>query len=158
MYYRIDDRVNITQYLQELDELIVSHTSPPVTVKLRNKLHVLREQMESYIGTKEQEEIDHGRLVEAHQELQRRLAQVSSRLQESTAEPVPDFRRGLYYLRGQAAPLCPHCFEVTGMKLHLNGPSSAFNNVRSEIWNCLQCGCEFRAHGDGNFRVARRRR
>ena len=45
--------MNITLELQQLDDLIVKHTTPPVTAMLRNKLHPLRDQLEAYIIAKE---------------------------------------------------------------------------------------------------------
>ncbi len=47
--------MNITLELQKLDDLIVTHTTPPVTAMLRNKLHPLRDQLEAYITAKEKE-------------------------------------------------------------------------------------------------------
>jgi hypothetical protein len=46
--------MNLTLELQELDDLIVKHTSPPVTTILRNQLHPLWEQMEAYVVEKEE--------------------------------------------------------------------------------------------------------
>ena len=61
--------MNITLELQNLDELIVQHTSPPITTMLRNKLHPLREQMEAYIASKSASEERNAQLTEQNQEL-----------------------------------------------------------------------------------------
>src|SRR5262245_46087810 len=61
--------MNITKELQDLDNLIVEHTKPPVTAILRNKLHPLREQMEAYIDAKEKESSQHAQLAKAHESL-----------------------------------------------------------------------------------------
>ncbi len=50
--------MNITLKLQELDDLTLAHTKPPVTAILRNKLHTLRDQMEAYIVAKERITLD----------------------------------------------------------------------------------------------------
>ncbi len=47
--------MTITLELQELDDLIIKHTAPPVTAILRNKLHPLRDQLEGHIAAKEKE-------------------------------------------------------------------------------------------------------
>ena len=61
--------MNITLELQKLDELIIEHTNPPATTILRNQLHPLREQLEAYVETKEQEAKDASELEARHQQL-----------------------------------------------------------------------------------------
>lgn len=62
--------VNITLQLQILDDLIVENTLPPVTSRLRNQLHPLREQLEAYIEANERMAVDYAKLKTAHVKLE----------------------------------------------------------------------------------------
>jgi hypothetical protein len=46
--------MNILDQLQELDDIIVKNTNPPVTSMLRNKLHLIRDQVEAYVKDSEE--------------------------------------------------------------------------------------------------------
>ena len=61
--------MNITLAFQELDDLIIKHTPLPARVTLRNKLHLLRDQVEAYIDEKEKIQLEHTKLIEKHEAL-----------------------------------------------------------------------------------------
>ena len=77
--------MNITLELQQLDDLIVAHTHPPVTAILRNKLHPLRDQLEAYIAEEQQRtklladtQTEHAALKDSHAKLQAETARRDS--------------------------------------------------------------------------------
>lgn len=70
--------MNITLELQQLDDLIILHTKPPVTAILRNKLHPLREQMEAYIAAEAGRSERAAQVDVANEQLVRTNAQVVS--------------------------------------------------------------------------------
>ena len=150
--------MNITLQLQELDELIMQHTTPPVTATLRNKLHPLREQMEAYINSKENEAQQHAELVAEYAKLQKS--------QQSPLTSVPsdlfEYSRGLYYKANDKIPFCPHCWEADNKKIHLSGPV-AMMDTSVEYWECYTCDHDYCAKLGENFtasqaRPGRRRR
>jgi len=84
--------MNITLALQELDDLIIRHTQPPVTPMLRNKLHPLREQLEAYIAEKEKLATDHAELVKKHQTLQVTQSKKTPEIQVAGKRIIGKFR------------------------------------------------------------------
>jgi hypothetical protein len=107
--------MNITLELQELDELIIKHTAPPITTILRNKLHPLREQMEAYISSKDHESKQHGMLAAEHAALK----DAHAKLQAEHHQPSLKHHRGLYFKIGDPIPFCPHCWESTNKEVSL---------------------------------------
>lgn len=140
--------MNITLELQELDDLIVKHTKPPVTAMLRNKLHPLREQMEAYIGTQSQKAEEHARLIEEHQKRQP--------VPPTTADPS-EHRRGLYYRTGDVTPFCPQCREAANKNIRLFGPVP-MADAQIERWTCNACATDYTAKPAKNFLPSPNRR
>jgi len=90
--------MNITLAFQDLDDLIIKHTSPPVMAMLRNKLHLLRDQMEAYITEKAQAEKLHAAREQKIQELESantKLVEANLQLQTEIARRDSEDSKGI---------------------------------------------------------------
>lgn len=108
-----NDCMNITFELQQLDDLMIEHTRPPVTTMLGNKLHPLGEQMEKYIAAKEQDANDAAEIKSEFLKLKQEKSAVDAQLEKIKKEDTR-FVDGLLSERGTNAggkrlPVCPVC-------------------------------------------------
>lgn len=69
-------------------------------------------------------------------------------------------RRSLYYQRSDResrSPLCPHCYEVDHIQIHLEGPVP-MHDKSVEYWRCHNCHYDYGANPGDNFRMSSRRK
>jgi len=88
--------MNILTHLQELDNLIVERTKPPVTAVLRNKLSLAVEQAEAHSSAVERQEQTLARQIEAMAQLQKEnqhLVAENQKLVSAIAEQQSQPRR-----------------------------------------------------------------
>ena len=98
--------MSITAQFQKLDDLIIEHTRPPVTAILRNRLAVVREQVEAYQDTSDKQDKVLAKQAETITELQRKCHELESKHLESHKVTVT-FKNGTtlayeandYYIR-----------------------------------------------------------
>jgi predicted nucleic-acid-binding Zn-ribbon protein len=120
--------MSIPLQFQELDDLIVKHTAPPVTPILRSKLSTLREQVEAQTNVAD----ELATLKKAHTALQNEHEAFKAAQMVS----APAFK----------AYLCPHCgqmqAELTGTK---TGPtrSDMMLDIQHRYYHCHKCKHEW---------------
>jgi hypothetical protein len=78
--------MNIILYLQELDDLILQHTKPPVTALLRNKLSLAMEQAEAHSAAVAKQEKTLARQLESYEQLANAKKAVEVKLLAAEAE------------------------------------------------------------------------
>src|ERR1035438_1494047 len=81
-----NDCMNITFELQQVNDLTIEHTRPPVTAVLGNKLHPLGEQMEKYIAAKEQDANDAAEIKSEFLRLKQEKSAVDAQLEKIKQE------------------------------------------------------------------------
>jgi hypothetical protein len=81
--------MNIVTHLQELDDLIIEHTKPPVTAMLRNKVAFCIEQAQARAADVERQEQTLARQIETIQTLRDAKAQVDAELAKLKSPHTP---------------------------------------------------------------------
>jgi hypothetical protein len=131
--------MNISLQIQELDDLIIEHTTPPVTSKLRSKLHFIRDQLDAEFKTRFDKEQElsklNASLVAQNTELVQAINTYEAK--ESALSAFEEHFGVLWKRSGKGFDPAPYCKECETHPIMMGLPPS----VRPpSCWHCSKCG------------------
>lgn len=118
--------MTIITHLQELDNLIVESTKPPVTAKLRNKLALIIEQAEAYQASSDKQDET---LAAQAQTIERLITENQKLVAEQPKKAG-----------GKNCPFCGHAASLVDMRPH---PIMGEMGIKVHFFRCDSCGKEF---------------
>jgi rubrerythrin len=143
--------MSMIDQFQKLDDLILEHTEPPVTAKLRNQLALTREQVEAYQARSDKQEKTLATQAETITKMQQQLAEYDKWEQENTRYVLRQLDSGgfIYSLKPTQELddpphwLCTNCYaERHKSILQLSIPEKG-----EAYWVCPKCKNKVMARG-----------